>query len=1481
MSASSSCNDGSFGPTVRNCDRNFDFTLTFEESILSIAPSLIFIFLVPIRISQLKNKPNCVGGEKFFSAKLIAIAVFLVLQLVLLVLWSLGTDRKISISKSSATLSLVAASLLGTLSGIEHFKSFRPSALINVYLLFSVLFDATRTRTLWLINNGGAITIVFTVSLAVKTVILVLETVEKRRYMDSIDRRKGPEETSGIFDRSVFWWLNPLIKTGFSKALRTEDLYPIDEKMSAKVLGTDFEQIWLNSNKSGEYRLIITLIKLFKWQIMAPVLPRLYLIGFTFCQPLLLNRYLNFLGKPTESLTVGYGLFGAYGIVYFGFAVSTGFYWHQVYRCVTMIRGSLISAVYKKTTDISTVALDSSAAVTLMSTDIERIQFGLRSLHECWASIIQIVIATWLLQRQLGLACIVPVVIACISATISSFVVKDSGKKQSVWVEAIQKRVGITSTMLNNMKGVRMSGLAPKLSAVIQQLRMKELFDMTSFRSVLIYCAVLAYVPQQISPVATFGAFVGIETSDGRVLNTSRTFTSISLLVLLNQSLAQVFQSIPSLTSSISCLKRIQKYLSVDSRMDFRVLGRKDLVPATSHTTGGKGSAANVEDSGDIELEAIKTTPKSRRNRNRGQGNDGSGVISIHDGAFGWKADELPVIQDINLTITRGQLTIIVGPVASGKSTLIKALLGETPSYKGLVQIATLDFSFCDQTPWLLSQTIQKNVIGFNSLDPEWYKTVIHACALDEDISLLPQGDNTVIGSNGITLSESQKQRVAIARAVYARKKVAVFDDVFSGLDAPTERRIFQRVFGLQGLLRRNGTTVILATHAVNFLPWADHIVVLDRTGTITEQGSFNELNSETGSYVRSFNLSRESGSLENDETESISPLKPREVSINSVEATEDKTSQTEDISTYKYYFSAAGLANTLLFWALELTWAFLETLPFVWLKWWSSAITGSDHPSNTKYLVVYAALQVGGLIALFSCAMHVFNTMQVKAGTKLHLRTLATVTAAPLAFFGSTGTGVTLNRFSQDFQLIDGELPDALFNAANLGLRVIGQAALIASATWYVAISFPFLIAVFYYIHKCYLRTSRQLWFMDLEAKSPLYTQFIESLSGLVTLRAFRWQKPNHTLNDKLLDSSQRPLYLLYMVQQWLALVMDFISLGLVLVVVGLTLKFKSSVSVGFTGVALVNIMSLGQNMKWVVLQWTKLETAIGAVSRIKSFEVTTASENLRSEVNQPPPNWPSTGSVEIKDLAISYHPETDKNVLENFNLSIRPGEKIGICGRSGSGKSSLVLALFRMIEISKGSIVIDGLDISTLPRQEVRARINAIPQDPYFPPGTIRSNLDPWGTQSDDDLVNALQKVELWKLIQERGGLDTEMDVNTLSHGQRQLFCLGRAILRPGNIVVLDEATSSVDRKTEGWMQRIIRKEFSHHTIIAITHRIETILDFDRIAVLHNGRLVECDTPTHLLATPSAFKEMYEMYEAKREEQPLDSISIATYDS
>jgi ATP-binding cassette subfamily C (CFTR/MRP) protein 1 len=376
--------------------------------------------------------------------------------------------------------------------------------------------------------------------------------------------------------------------------------------------------------------------------------------------------------------------------------------------------------------------------------------------------------------------------------------------------------------------------------------------------------------------------------------------------------------------------------------------------------------------------------------------------------------------------------------------------------------------------------------------------------------------------------------------------------------------------------------------------------------------------------------------------------------------------------------------------------------------------------------------------------------------------------------------------------------------------------------------------------------------------------------------LALFRYSKlifHDQTRNLDLLDVSQKPYYLLFCIQRWLAFVLDLMVMVLAVVLMILVVKLVSdsglqngdqityrlqreNISPGYVGLALLNVTSFNVSLAMIIKNWTQLETSIGAIARLISFSAQTASENLPRGRESVPDNWPLHGTIEFKNVSASYTPGGNQ-VIRELNMFIKAGEKVGICGRSGSGKSSLITTLFRMLEITEESaITIDGIDITGLPREIVRSRLNAIPQEPFFVKGTVRSNADPYQQHTDAAIMAAIQKVQLWDLVRNKGGLDTELDSEFFSHGQRQLFCLARAILRKSKVVILDEATSNVDTKSDELMQKVIREEFTSCTIIAVAHRLDTILDFDKIALLSAGELKEFDTPEALLARPSAFR-------------------------
>ena len=405
-----------------------------------------------------------------------------------------------------------------------------------------------------------------------------------------------------------------------------------------------------------------------------------------------------------------------------------------------------------------------------------------------------------------------------------------------------------------------------------------------------------------------------------------------------------------------------------------------------------------------------------------------------------------------------------------------------------------------------------------------------------------------------------------------------------------------------------------------------------------------------------------------------------------------------------------------------------------------------------------------------------------------------------------------------------------------------------------------PFILGVLYAIQKFYLRTSRQLRFMHLESQAPLLTHCSETLSGVATIRAFGWQTQSHQKCLDLLDNSQRPYYLMFCIQRWLNLVLDLTTGAIAVIVVAMAVTLRDTSSAGSIGVSMLNILGFNTQLANLIIAWTTLETSLGAAARCKNFESSTMPEDLPAENQVPPPDWPQNGNLRLRDIGASYSQDGD-NVLKGISTSIAAGEKVGICGRSGSGKSSLLLTILRLLDNNTGSIKLDDIDLATLPRQVVRERLTALPQEAITVPGSLRDNVDPLNTSTDEVINTAVRKVGLIHIVEQRGGLDSSMRDLSLSQGQMQLFAVARALLRKSKLLVIDEMTSSVDAVTEELMLSLVREEFADSTVVAIAHRLKTIVDFDRVIVMGKGRIVEMGSPADLLARENGqFRAMWE---------------------
>ena len=565
-----------------------------------------------------------------------------------------------------------------------------------------------------------------------------------------------------------------------------------------------------------------------------------------------------------------------------------------------MARSILVTEVFIKATRARIGTGDDSAALTLMSTDIERIKLGFFSLHDIWASTIQAALASWMLYNRLGVVFVVPMVVVAVCFVGLTVLIRFTGDSQRAWMSGVQKRVGLTSTVIASMKNLKISGLSTAVGDFVQNLRVEELAAGVRFRRIVLIAALCGYTPLMISPPLTF-AFAR------QTLDASRMFTSLSFLTLLTQPLFQIFQTIPLLVSGLACLGRIQAFLECETREDFR-----HVLADMRRNNAEKARPDDDDDSSeDTGLESS---------------------LVIEGGKCGWEADKF-VLQNVNTRVPKSSLTMVVGPVGSGKSTLCKTLLGEIPFFsEGRATLGTRfrHVGFCDQVAFLSNGTIRDNIVGFSPFDRQRYSEVIQATALALDLATLPQGDQTNVGSDGITLSGGQKQRVSLARALYLQTDLLVLDDVFSGLDADTEDQVFQRVFGPDGLLRRRRCTVVLCTHSVRHMPAADHIIALGNS-TIIEQGTFDELMTREG-YVQGVGLTASSSSSRTLSEKRFSKHKSQEEQSNgkllhttTTEASPtaqdvDESRKIGDKIVYKHYFKSMGLflaASSMIFGAL------------------------------------------------------------------------------------------------------------------------------------------------------------------------------------------------------------------------------------------------------------------------------------------------------------------------------------------------------------------------------------------------------------------------------------------------------------------------------------------------------------------------------------------------------------------------------------
>ncbi|KAK2608594.1 hypothetical protein QQS21_002820 [Conoideocrella luteorostrata] len=1437
------CGDDSLGPGVKSaaCRGGFDFTVLFEEAVFAILPASLFLLLAPFQVISLVRGKIRLRRNAIYLYKLTAAALYALLQLSLLITITKSHPRN-NLVVASAAVSLLSGVGLGFLSHLEHLKSIRPSFLITAYLLASVVLDIARIRTRWL-GRDDVVASILTASLGLKCVMIVLEAVDKRGLLGQQYQRISLESTSGFISRSLFLWLNPLLASGYKNVLTNDDLPHIHEKLNSETLAERLQTRWDTCNQKSKYALALSCARSLPLELAKIVLPKFAVVGLSVSQAFLIKSAVEYVQgfdddtKSTDVKNYGYGLIGAFFLVYFGLALTIGWTSHLTSRLEAMMRGQLITVVYNKLVTLPKVS--QSAALTLMGTDANRISTTYHFiLVDVVPAIVQLGVAIYLLYWQLGAVCVAPILILLLTTGLSSIVTSFVSARQSAWIKDTQRRVNYSTNILGSLRNVKMLGLTDQMSSNIQAMRDDEMKSFRRSEVISTLGIAVANMPGWTNPLALFAAYgIVAKLSGVGGLSVSQAITSLSLLNLIDTPLSQLSYAITAGWASMSCFARIQEFLMETPRLDHRLV---------AGCSAQDGHPASTEAAASIELGTLR------------QSSDGAN-FAVTNGSFGWSESASATVRNINIAVRNDtKLTMIIGPVGCGKSTMLRGLLGETTIQNGTVVVASTKIAYCDQTPWIMSGSVRDNILAGNPYEEGWYRTVVHACVLDVDIRSFADGDATIVGSKGMKLSGGQKQRLSIARAVYSRCDLAICDDVLSGLDANTEQIIMRRVFSANGLFEKTGTPVILATHSVKHMPVADMIIALDNNGLIIGQGKCKDVLTSDQFKDKLGHLFQDE-SAASDSGDEDSPTAESEAGKSKNLSQKRKTG---DWKTYKFYFlDVLGTWRTGTFLALAACNSTCEALLSVWINWWASSNQQGKEPRLGYWLGVYTFLSIAkGCFQILSLG-YLFVYLAPRGCSILHKRLLQAAMRAPLSYISATDTGDIINRFTRDLNLSELAIPGTIINVVlQLGSCVV-VVALSINATSYFAIILPVIIGVLFLVQRFYLKTSRQLRLLEIEANAPLVTHFIESLSGLITIRAFGWTEAYMNKAKRLIYTSQKPAYLLLCIQQWLVLVLDLVVAAMAVVLVGLAVALRSKLNGGALGIALVSMMQLSHALTNLVQAWTSLETSFGAIARIKDFYENTPTEESPGESSSPDLSWPSVGVVRFESVSATYSAE-ESPILTDITATIEAGQKIGLVGRTGSGKTSLTLALMRMIDVVSGSIYIDGVDLATLRGSVVRDRLGCLAQDPLLLPSSIRANIDPLGISSDVDIINALIKVNLWTFLCAKANkagsrsevLDAVIDEDDLSHGQRQLFCLARAIIKPGKVLILDEPTSSVDMETEAEMQRIIREEFSKHTIIMIAHRLSSLHDFDKILVLESGRVVESGKPSELLKDKSS---------------------------
>lgn len=1313
-------------------------------------------------------------------------------------------------STTNAILPAVTIDILASLSiagalYAEHHHALRTSAFLGLYLAFGIIIDGTKSRSYFRHEELAFLGYISAFAAFSRLALLLLEEIPRRPL--SVDGNlRAPlsrEARSGYWSRHLFLWVNSTLLLGFRSVLQVEDLGDLGPEFSGQTLLEPFTEIWDKVERSATYALAITCMQALRVSFVEVALPRLLFSTCSIMQPFLLRELLLAVQAPELSKATEESIILASAMVLFAIGVSRASFKHMNHRLVTRLRGLLVAQVLSKSHKLTQAEAKKSAAVTLISTDIDSIAMGVPQIYEIPFNILDVCLGMGTLSFFVERASLIILVPLVFSIASGYYLGNHTGAAMAAWNAQIMHRVAETSKVLSQLKVIKMIGLGPTISIYLQRLREAEIVyskKYQAFRAIIYASRMLA---STITPVLLVAASL-FWTSFARKPTPVEIFPCLAVVPLIQPPLYLLVSAYSHVRAMLACLGRIETYLNLPENIDPRILTNLPDDPGAE------------KDGGDETC-----TPEFH-----------GPAIEFLDVSLAAQGSDALILEQVNLALSRGTITAVLGPNGSGKSTLLQSLVGDANVVDGFIYVDDCSIGYADQSPWIRNVSIRENIIGHLSFDVEWYWQILSVCLLVEDLKFLLGGDNYIAGTNGMNLSGGQRHRVSLARALYSRAKMVVLDDIFSALDRRTAVSILYQLCGEDGLLRRLGCTVVISTYLIECLDVVDQLILLDGNGNATIEKNFRE-DWFRDSMASALSNQATTVPFEKEDTEkasikrSIEYQKKSDLRLRTIPSASQRTR----VHLYSFFLDSNGNCTFYAWVCLVFLVSLFDAMPDVFVRVWMTLA-----PENMVYLAGYAGVSILGTFFMGASQIVLFFMLASRSSSGLHEKLTRTVMRSTLGFFSVADTGSILNRYSQDMNAIIRDIPIATFTCLYMSFHIILQTGVIFSGTSYMASMVPlmalFISVILYY----FVKTSRQVRFLELETKTPLYNHFTETASGLRHIRALRWEMKNFENALGLLDNSQKPFYWACCLQRWLGLALDLLSCCIGASLTRFALRSPAPTSLPAVGLTYLTLIAFGMSLGIFVDSCANLETLVSALSRLQDFVEYTPTEPDQAAVELPS-NWPQKGEIELRNVAAKYRNDAPL-AIEDISLHIMPGAKVGITGRTGSGKSSLFLSILGFLEYT-GHIHIDGVDISTIPRDTLRSRVITISQDYLDLGGTIRNNLLPFNLNDvaagnvvpDQEINDTLDRVGLLALVNRHGGLSAQLSKVGLSHGQLQLLSIARAIIRGmetrSKLVLIDEATSNVDLTTDAEIQSVLRESFAGCTILMIAHRLETIQD------------------------------------------------------